>query len=544
MPKETDRSEERSFQFQTSPAVAGSRARTHYVNCAVCQTDNSSYLFHKAGVRFVRCRTCGMVYVNPVGSDRTNYFEIGRSGQYPIEQDRQLCLKTFEEFLVRLETTFAAARNEPLCRTVLLGRYYDDFADSDVAKRVGLRIATVDDDGFGRLALESDIGWAKRELDLEPQIIILHEFLEACSDPAAVVERLSAAAPPNAWFVVTFSNVRSLPAQLMRRYWPQFFNVKTTFFDMANLAALMARFHLGLRTQFPFLARHTLSYVLRRVAPESTATKLVAMTPADKLDFHLRTGHHVAVFQRQRMPTTGEEKLSIVFPVYNEAKYVAQVIETILQKQLKIDKELIIVESNSKDGTREIVQGFEGRPGVRVILEDRPEGKGHAVRTGLHAVTGTIVLIQDADFEYDIDDYDALLEPILQRRTSFVLGSRSLGLGDWKVRKFARGAGKAALLNLGQLVFAHTFNVLYQKNITDVNTMFKVFRAECLDGLDLESNGFELDIELACKLVRNGYAPIEVPVNYVARGFDEGKKISFSRDAITSYAAFFRYRFE
>jgi ribosomal protein S27E len=92
MPKETDRSEERSFQFQTSPAVAGSRARTHYVNCAVCQTDNSSYLFHKAGVRFVRCRTCGMVYVNPVGSDRTNYFEIGRSGQYPIEQDRQLCL--------------------------------------------------------------------------------------------------------------------------------------------------------------------------------------------------------------------------------------------------------------------------------------------------------------------------------------------------------------------------------------------------------------------------------------------------------------------
>jgi hypothetical protein len=544
MPKEADRSVERAFHFETSPAVARSRERTRYVNCAVCETDNSSYLFHKAGVRFVRCRTCGMVYVNPVGSERTNYFDIGLSGQYPTEQDRQLCLRTFEEFIVKLEATYSADRNEPLCRTVLLGRYYDDFAHSEMAKTIGLRLATIDDNGFRRLALESDIDWAKPALEADPQVIILHEFLEACSDPAAVMEKLSAAVPASAWFVVTFSNIRSLPAQLMRRYWPQFFNVKTTFFDTANLAAMMARFHLGLRTQFPFLAQHTLSYVVRRVAPDSAASTVVDMIPAHDVAFHLRTGHHVAVFQQRRTPTTGEEKLSIVFPCFNEAKYVGQVIETILQKQLKIEKELIIVESNSTDGTREIVQQFEGRPGVKIIFEDRPQGKGHAVRTGLAAVAGTIVLIQDADFEYDIDDYDALLEPILQRRTSFVLGSRSLGLDDWKVRKFANGAGKAAILNLGQLVFARTFNILYQKNITDVNTMFKVFRSECLDGLNLESNGFELDIELACKLVRNGYAPIEVPVNYVARGFDEGKKISFSRDSIVSYAAFFRYRFE
>jgi len=100
------------------------------------------------------------------------------------------------------------------------------------------------------------------------------------------------------------------------------------------------------------------------------------------------------------------------------------------------------------------------------------------------------------------------------------------------------------MLNAAQVAFAHTFNVLYQQRITDVNTMFKVFRAECLEGLDLESDGFNLDIELACKLVKNGNAPIEVPVNYVARGFEEGKKISFIRDALPSYAAFFKYRFK
>jgi len=215
----------------------------------------------------------------------------------------------------------------------------------------------------------------------------------------------------------------------------------------------------------------------------------------------------------------------------------------VLAKPLKIDRELIIVESNSTDGTRAIVEGYRGRPGVQVVLEDRPRGKGHAVRTGLAHVTGTIVLIQDADFEYDIDDYDPLLEPLLQHQATFVLGSRSLGLDDWKVRKYDATPVRGLFLNFAQVMFAKTYSALYQQRVTDVNTMFKVFRAECLDGLDLRSNGFELDIELACKLARNGHSPMEVPVNYVARGFAEGKKIRFWRDAVPSYASLFWHRF-
>jgi len=215
----------------------------------------------------------------------------------------------------------------------------------------------------------------------------------------------------------------------------------------------------------------------------------------------------------------------------------------LLNKPLRIEKELIIVESGSRDGTREIVLEYRDRPGVRVLLEAEPRGKGHAVRAGLAACGGSIVLIQDADLEYDVDDYDALLEPILQGRASFVLGSRTLGADDWKVRRFAHGALAGSLLNLAQVGFAKTFNLLYQQRTTDVNTMFKVFRRACLDGVELESDGFELDIELVCKLVLAGHAPLEVPVNYVARDFSQGKKIRFWRDAWPGYAAFFKYRF-
>jgi glycosyltransferase involved in cell wall biosynthesis len=284
--------------------------------------------------------------------------------------------------------------------------------------------------------------------------------------------------------------------------------------------------------------------LIERIAPRLGAARLARATALRDAALPLRVGNRVAVFWRNQRDIERGEKLSIVMPVFNEVKFAAQVIDAVLAKPLPIDRELIIVESNSTDGTRDVVRRYEGRPGVRVVYEDRPRGKGHAVRAGLAHVTGTIVLIQDADFEYDIEDYDALLEPLLQRKAMFVLGSRSLGLEGWKVRRYDKTPLRGFALNFAQVVFAKTYNLLYQQRVTDVNTMFKVFRAECLDGLDLRGNGFVLDIELACKLARNGNAPMEIPVNYVARGFEHGKKIRFWRDAVPPYAALFRFRFD
>ncbi len=535
----------RSFAFEPTPSVEASRRHGRYVDCPVCRTDHSEYLFSNVGVRFVRCRTCAMVYVNPVTQAGPNWFDIDTIGQFHEARDRELFQESFERFLERIAARYEQIEGHPLRKTVLFGRFQRDMRDLAVAKRIGLEVVEVDDAAFRDLHERSEIEWARKHFGPDVQLVVLAETLEACSEPAAFVERLAAMLPPRAWIAATYSNAQSYPARLLRRFWPAFFDVKSCFFNTNTMTALLSRSGYVLTQQFAYPVTQTVGYLFDRISQKIPLTGLARRSPVADLKTPLRTGAHAAVFRRPPQGASAStEMLSIVFPVFNEARYVAQVIEAILAKELRIKKELVIVESNSTDGTREIVQRFQGRPGVTIVLEDKPGGKGHAVKTGLKAIKGTIVLIQDADFEYDIEDYDALLEPILQHRAAFVLGSRSLGLDDWKVRRFEGSPAKRVMLNAAQVAFAHTFNVLYQQRITDVNTMFKVFRAECLEGLDLESNGFNLDIELACKLVKNGNAPIEVPVNYVARGFEEGKKISFIRDALPSYAAFFKYRFK
>jgi hypothetical protein len=537
------------FELEPTSAVLTARSHNRFVVCPACQADSPAYLFHRAGVRFVRCSRCSAVYVNPAREHPKNDLDIARVDPLrPVRplgpRDRALMAADFERLLDQLAADFEHRAGAPLARTLLLGRYLAEFADGPVARRVGLALAEIDDARFEQLSLHADVAWAQPLLARAPQLIVLHELLESCSDPGAVLAQLTAAAP-QALFVVTYTNADSLPARMMRRYWSTFFDAKVAFFSTGNLTALMARFGLVLKTQFALPVTRTTQYVGERAERMLPGlARLARATPLRDLAVPVRAGNRVAVFGPSAASPAGRsEKLSIVFPVFNEARYAAQVIDAVLAKPLKIDRELIIVESNSTDGTRDIVRRYEGRPGVRVVLEDKPRGKGCAVRTGLAHVTGTIVLIQDADFEYDIDDYDALLEPLLQHKAMFVLGSRSLGLDDWKVRKYDTTPIRGLALNFAQVVFAHTYNLLYQQRVTDVNTMFKVFRTECLDGLDLHSNGFELDIELACKLARNGNSPMEIPVNYVARGFAEGKKIRFWRDAIPSYAAFFKYRF-
>ncbi len=542
MGEEAHGHDRRSFAFEPTAAVSAARAHRRFVPCPACQADSPRYLFHRTGVRFVRCASCETVYVNPAREKPVNYLDIEGVRAFTNARDRALALADFEKLLERVAADHLRITGKPLERTLLVGRFLRDFRDLPVARRVGLEIAEIGEAEFQRLASRSDVAWAERLLARGPQVVLLHELLEACADPGAVVQRLSEAVPPGALFVVTYTNADSLPARMMRRYWPPFFEHKTAFFGTGNLTALMARFELVLKTQYPLPVTHTTQYVGERLAPRAVLPRLVASTPLGDVPVPVRAGNRVAVFGRHAAGHAGRaEKLSIVLPVYNEVRYAGQVIDAVLAKPLPIERELIVVESNSTDGTRDVVRKYEGRPGVQVVYEDRPSGKGHAVRTGLRHVTGTIVLIQDADFEYDIDDYDALLEPIMQHKATFVLGSRSLGLDDWKVRRYDKTPIKGLVLNFAQVVFARTYDVLYQQSVTDVNTMFKVFRAECLDGLDLESDGFELDIELACKLARNGNSPMEVPVNYVARGFDEGKKIR-PRDAWVSYAAFFKYR--
>jgi len=235
--------------------------------------------------------------------------------------------------------------------------------------------------------------------------------------------------------------------------------------------------------------------------------------------------------------------LTVVVPVFNEGNTVREALDALLAKQITgVQFEIIIVESNSTDGSRDIVLGYKADPRVRLILEDIPRGKGHAVRAGLACATGDIILIQDADLEYNLDDYEELLIPIITGRQTFVLGSRH-GLGGWALRKFDDQPLHAFFLNLGHWTFALMINAALGIWLRDPFTMYKVFRRDCLDGLTFESNRFDFDFELLMKLVRKGHRPVEIPISYKSRSFKEGKKISMIRDPLTWLRAVVKYRF-
>jgi glycosyltransferase involved in cell wall biosynthesis len=236
-------------------------------------------------------------------------------------------------------------------------------------------------------------------------------------------------------------------------------------------------------------------------------------------------------------------RLSVIVPVYNERATAVPALDALLAKKIPgMEIEIVIVESNSTDGTRELILPYGRQPRVKLILEDAPRGKGHAVRAAFPHVTGDIILIQDADLEYDLADYEPLLAPILAGRQAFVLGSRH-GAGGWAIRKFTDQPIRGFVLNLAHWTFTLMVNAALGTWMNDPFTMYKVFRRECLNGLTFECDRFDFDWELLIKLVRKGYRPIEIPVAYRSRSFAEGKKVRMFRDPITWMKALVKYRF-
>jgi glycosyltransferase involved in cell wall biosynthesis len=231
-------------------------------------------------------------------------------------------------------------------------------------------------------------------------------------------------------------------------------------------------------------------------------------------------------------------KLSVIVPVYNEIATLAEVIRRVRTAPLQLPMELILVDDYSVDGTREYLKSLaknvvgEDRE-VKVFFHERNLGKGAAIRTAISHATGTMVLIQDADLEYDPQDYGALLKPILEDRADVVFGNRFHG-GTHRVLYFWHFVGNRFLTTL--------CNMLTNLNLTDMEVGYKVFRAEILRHIRLESNRFGFEPEITIKLAQLGCRIYEVPISYYGRTYAEGKKISW-RDGIAALFHIIRYRF-
>lgn len=229
--------------------------------------------------------------------------------------------------------------------------------------------------------------------------------------------------------------------------------------------------------------------------------------------------------------------LSVVIPVYNERETLFEILRRVLDSPIGIDRELILVDDFSKDGTRELYPQLAGRfPNARIKLhlQERNQGKGAALRKGFELAEGDIVIIQDADLEYDPNDFPRLLAPILDGRADVVYGSRFVGSDAHRVLYYWHSVGNRMLTTLS--------NMFTNLNLTDMETCYKAFRSEVIKPMKLRSNRFGFEPEVTAKVAKGRWRVYEVGISYAGRTYEEGKKITW-RDGVKALFCIVRYRF-
>ncbi len=223
-------------------------------------------------------------------------------------------------------------------------------------------------------------------------------------------------------------------------------------------------------------------------------------------------------------------KLSVVMPVYNEAGHIEKIVDAVLA--VPVEKELVIVDDCSRDGTRDKLAAIGRRSGIRVLLHQINQGKGAALRTGFAAATGDLVIVQDADLEYDPREYPRLIAPLLVGQADVVYGTRFPGGGPRRPGAFVHTAGNRSLTFVSNLVTGY--------HLTDMETCYKVFRRDLIQSIRIEENRFGFEPEITAKLSRRNCRIREVAVSYAGRTYAEGKKIGW-KDALRAIWCIFKY---
>jgi glycosyltransferase involved in cell wall biosynthesis/2-polyprenyl-3-methyl-5-hydroxy-6-metoxy-1,4-benzoquinol methylase len=535
----------------------------HYMNrrtlsfCPVCDSQRLYYAFSHGGFRLVRCADCNLFLLNPQPSDaelaaiyNESYF-LGEDTSESREQVAQMKCETARIYLQQIRRYC----NKQSGRLLEIGCGKGELLFE--AQRLGYEVTGVEISESAVREARARVGEQRvhcGELDMASldtasfDVCVLSDVLEHVRDPLSFLGAIRKPLRPDGVLFVATPSIDSWSARFLQQKWMEFKPEHLTYFDRATLQNALQRagYHQiiiqpGWKVlNLGYIANHFRKYPVPAITPlVDTAVRFLPHKLRER-NLSVVASGMVALARARELPQ--QRTVSVVLPAYNEAATFGTLMELLVQKRLPaLDMELVVVESNSTDGTREIAQRYSNHPKVRLVLEDQPRGKGHAVRTGLQHATGDFILIQDADLEYDLEDYEALLEPLVQNRAAFVLGSRHGG-SAWKMRQFADQRVLSSFLNLGHWFFTTLVNVLFAQRLKDPFTMYKVFRRDCLYGLRFECNRFDFDYELLIKLILKGYRPLEIPVNYRSRSFKEGKKVSILRDPITWLLALARLR--
>ena len=517
--------------------------------CLVCQSARLHYVFSIADHRVVCCDDCGLLFLNPQPSDDelsniygTGYF-LGSDSETGFRAVSEIKQATARLYLSEIRRYHGLKTG----RLLEVGCGDGDFLFS--AETEGWHVTGIEYSAAAckkarsRLKNGDVFCGELRSAKLPSEqfdLCVISDVIEHVRFPLDFLEELHRVLKPGGALFIATPSIDSWSARLMRQKWMEFKTEHLTYFDRQTLQTTL--FKSGFRDiivkpgckilNFDYVKMHFERYPVAWVTP---MLKFIARILPKSMQLRHRriVASGIMVFSRKEK-VRPRQVLSVIVPAYNEAKTFGALMNALLRKQMPgLDMEIILVESRSTDGTRELALKYENYPGVKLILEDQPRGKGHAVRTGLKAATGDYVLIQDADLEYDLEDYEALLEPLVAGRSAFVLGSRHGGRNVWKMRQFTGQHGLSLFINFGHWFFTALVNGLFSQRLRDPFTMFKVFRRDCLYGLEFECNRFDFDFELLVKLIRKGYRPVELPVNYRSRSFKEGKKVRMFRDPLT-----------
>jgi glycosyltransferase involved in cell wall biosynthesis len=224
-------------------------------------------------------------------------------------------------------------------------------------------------------------------------------------------------------------------------------------------------------------------------------------------------------------------KLSVIIPIYNEVESIREIVKRV--QETKLAWEIVLVDDGSIDGTRGLLKEMDGKDNVHVVLHEKNQGKGAAVRTGFDAAKGDILLIQDADLEYDPRDYPTLVKPLEEGIADVVYGSRFLG-GPRRVVMFWH--------MIANYMLTFMTNILYNTILSDMETGYKVFRKEVITGMPLHAKRFDFEPEFTAKVLKRKYRIYEVPISFNPRDYSEGKKIKL-KDAFEAVWTLFKYRF-
>lgn len=501
--------------------------------CLICGEKKHNYLYMLHGVSLWRCDGCGLVSSSPHLSHE-DLLEIYGSDNDP--------LNTWTVGKTEIEASkrylgILKKRNAAPGKILLVAPKGHCFSSLVQATE-------------SVIVRHLDIREFEQGTDLEKNLdaVILLYQLDKCSSPKKVLDKAYEILRPGGIILIVTPSLDSLPARFLNSSWTEWRPENNYYFNSITAQSLLWRYGFNEVEIENDLRWYTLAHMYDRISgfPKTWVTRTVSLAyhilPSSFHNLYVRLPTSGIIVSAKKTKRREQPLLSIVLPVYNESATFPALIDQLIARQLKgIDKEIIIVESNSSDNSRQLVMGYEGQPGVKIILQEKARGKGNAVREGIEHAMGDILLIQDADLEYDLNDYDALLEPVVAFRQPFVLGSRHGG--RWKMRHFNDQQQLSAYFNFGHVLFTTLLNLLYGQKMKDPFTMFKVFRRDCLYNLKLECNRFDFDFELVIKLIRKGYTPLEIPVNYYSRSFKEGKKVDVFRDPLTWLRASFKYRF-